>query len=428
MEFVEGETLRELVRRGRVPPKEAYKIVGALLQALDYAHERGIVHRDIKPENVLITPEGVVKVADFGLSRVLGEEQFDTRLTRTHLLMGTYEYMAPEQREAAREADSRADIYASAVVLYEMLTGELPIGRFELPSRKVPKVDKRIDRIVDRGLAKDPRQRYERASAMGRELEGLMTTPDSPVDMGAIQKELRAAGKEIYAAGRELCDQFSPHLKRAWCKVKRAKRKRDAKPPTAYELRLDLLLTVLAVCGIVLTITGIGLLIAHEEFDIGTVEIERDAAGVLVLIFGLLLWNSAERARKYWPGARTMLLVLTLLLGFTVLGLPLTIWTWGLLLAPGMRAFYNARHRGMDTGQAASVARGTLPLPPKPAVWLPILTRLSLATALIAGIAWGIMAISEPRMWAREETMGALITSIVALGAWVLFRELQKKL
>jgi hypothetical protein len=93
-----------------------------------------------------------------------------------------------------------------------------------------------------------------------------------------------------------------------------------------------------------------------------------------------------------------------------------------------MRAFYNARHRGMDTGQAASVARGTLPLPPKPAVWLPILTRLSLATALIAGIAWGIMAISEPRMWAREETMGALITSIVALGAWVLFRELQKKL
>jgi len=422
MEFVEGDTLRALVKRGPVPPRQAYRIVGALLHALDYAHGCGVVHRDIKPENILITPEGVVKVADFGLSRVLGEEEFVTRLTRTHLVLGTYEYMAPEQREAAKKADSRSDIYASAVVLYELLTGELPIGRFELPSRKVPAVDARIDQVVERGLAKDPDRRYERASAMGHEIEALLSSPDPRVDVEALR---RAAG-QAYEAGKEALEQGSTAVLRAWGRISRKKRK--GKPPTAYDMRLDLLLTVLSVCGIALSIVGLGLLIAHEEFDFGAYDIDRDVAGIIVLIFGVLLWNSAERARKFWPGARTMLLVLTLLSIPTVAGAPFAIWTWVVFLSPGMRAFYTARYRGMDTGEAASVAHGFRPPPPRPRVLFPLLGKLSALVALIAGIAWAIMAASQPRMWMREGALGALIVAIIALGAWVLFRGLSKKL
>ena len=134
MEFVEGESLRNLMKRGPVPPKQACKIIAGLLDALDYAHELGIVHRDVKPENVLVSNDGIVKIADFGLSRVVTGDNAHSRLTRTHLILGTYEYMAPEQRESAKDADSRSDIYATAVVFYELLTGELPIGRFEVPT------------------------------------------------------------------------------------------------------------------------------------------------------------------------------------------------------------------------------------------------------------------------------------------------------
>jgi hypothetical protein len=333
-----------------VPAREACRVVSGLLGALDYAHSRGIVHRDIKPENVLVSNGGVVKVADFGLSRVLGGE-LDTRLTRTHLVLGTYEYMAPELRESVKEADARSDIYATAVVLFEMLTGELPIGRFAMPSRKLPGIDRRLDDILERGLAKDPDDRYARASRMGEDIDALLTTPGAPVNLEAFG----------HAAKR-----FTERVQQV---MRRPSVGGEPRPPTAFDMRLDLLLTVLAVCGVLVSVLGAYLLVAGDPFEFALVDFGGDGAGVLTLVYGVLLWNAAERARKYWPGARTMLLVLTALAVPTLIALPITIWTWAALLAPSTRIYYDARHRGLDAAEAAALAQGApLPQADRPAV------------------------------------------------------------
>ncbi|MHC4576538.1 MAG: serine/threonine-protein kinase [Planctomycetota bacterium] len=345
MEYVAGQSLRELIRTGPVPPREACRVVSGLLDALDYAHARGVVHRDIKPENILVSKDGVVKVADFGLSRVLGSTELGTRLTRTHLVLGTYEYMAPEQRESVKEADARSDIYASAVVLYEMLTGELPIGRFKLPSRKIPGVDRRLDRILERGLAKDPADRYERASSMVEEIGSLLTTPGAPVDLAAFGNTARRFTERVQQVMRR--DTIDP----------------EPRPPTSFDLRLDLLLTLLAVCGILVALTGVGFLLAGDDFELGLATLDESYAGVLLIVYGVLLWNAAERARRYWPGARTMLLTLTALAALTLVALPFTVWAWVVLVSPSMRAYYDARHRGLGAAEAAALAQG-LPLLP----------------------------------------------------------------
>ncbi len=181
MEYVEGTTLREVMRNGPLPRSEALLLVRAILSALEHAHGKGIIHRDIKPENVLVAPGGIVKVADFGLGRLMGPAD-TTRLTHTHLMLGTFEYMAPEQRERAKEADERADLYATGVMLYEMIAGELPIGVFAPLSEKRPQeCDRRIDQVVRRSLEKDPEQRYQRASQMGEDVSRLLT--QAPIDM-----------------------------------------------------------------------------------------------------------------------------------------------------------------------------------------------------------------------------------------------------
>src|ERR1043165_1053827 len=135
MEFVDGVNLRQLLANGRISSREALAIVPQICDALQYAHDQGIVHRDIKPENILLDRKGRVKVADFGLARLMGPVS-DARLTQSQHIMGTPHYMAPEQFEKPLAVDHRADIYSLGVVLYEMLTGDLPLGRFAPPSRK----------------------------------------------------------------------------------------------------------------------------------------------------------------------------------------------------------------------------------------------------------------------------------------------------
>jgi len=166
MEFVEGVTVRQLIEECKLPPEEALKIVPQLCEALEYAHSEGVVHRDIKPENILIDKKGKVKIADFGLARIIrGDVRIDP-VTRTQEVMGTLDYMAPEQRTKAKDVDHRVDIYSLGVVFYEMLTGELPIGKFELPSHKV-QIDVRIDDIVMKTLEREPSKRYQRVSEVG---------------------------------------------------------------------------------------------------------------------------------------------------------------------------------------------------------------------------------------------------------------------
>lgn len=178
MEFVDGPTLREVVSAGQLSPQHALAIVPHLCDALQFAHDKGVIHRDIKPENILMTQEGSVKIADFGLSRILGNETQPTALTRTHQVMGTPRYMAPEQFEGAHGVDHRADIYSLGVVFYEMLTGELPIGRFAAPSQKVA-IDVRLDEVVLRTLEKEPRRRYQHASQIKSDVQTITTTKHS---------------------------------------------------------------------------------------------------------------------------------------------------------------------------------------------------------------------------------------------------------
>ncbi|MHC4955450.1 MAG: serine/threonine-protein kinase [Planctomycetota bacterium] len=177
MELVRGTSLRDVMRKGPLPPAEALLVVRSILSALEHAHEAGIVHRDIKPENVLVAPGGIVKVADFGLSRLMGDD-LNTRLTKTHVALGTFEYMSPEQREMARDADGRSDLYATGVVLYEMIAGELPIGAFDRLSHKRPQeCDARIDEVVEKSLKKSPDSRWPDARSMGDAVSRLLSAP-----------------------------------------------------------------------------------------------------------------------------------------------------------------------------------------------------------------------------------------------------------
>ncbi|HBJ83282.1 MAG TPA: hypothetical protein DDZ88_05300 [Verrucomicrobiales bacterium] len=139
MEYVDGTDLGQLIKSKELKPAQALAIVPQICEALQYAHDQGITHRDIKPANILIDKKGTVKIADFGLAKVVGgsaEEAMMTGLTQTGTAMGTPHYMAPEQWEHPELVDHRADIYALGVVFYEMLTGERPAGVFEPPSKK----------------------------------------------------------------------------------------------------------------------------------------------------------------------------------------------------------------------------------------------------------------------------------------------------
>jgi hypothetical protein len=137
---------------------------------------------------------GQVKIADFGLSRLLGSESKEEVLTGTHQVMGTLRYMAPEQMEGAHRVDHRADIYSLGVVIYEMLTGELPIGRFAAPSAKV-QIDVRLDDVVLRTLEKEPRRRYQRASQIKSDVQSIAST-DNPAYAKTLVANAPADGTE----------------------------------------------------------------------------------------------------------------------------------------------------------------------------------------------------------------------------------------
>lgn len=188
MEFVDGANLRQLMETGEMTPERALTLVPEICEGLEYAHQEGIVHRDIKPENILVDRDGRVKIADFGLAKILRGDPPAQNLTRTDMVLGTFNYMAPEQKRSAA-VDHRADIYALGVVLFEMLTGDLPVGRFDLPSRKVA-LDVRIDEVVLKALENEPAQRYQRAQAMGQDVSRV-TRSQSPTSSRPVGDEGR---------------------------------------------------------------------------------------------------------------------------------------------------------------------------------------------------------------------------------------------
>ena len=174
MELVDGVSLRRILMEKPLSPAEALSAMPDLCSALEYAHGCGVLHRDIKPENLLVSRGGRIKIADFGLARLVGQESSAAgSLTQAGTLIGTRDYMAPETRQSSRQDDHRADLYSLGVVLYEMLTGELPIGRFPLPSQKCG-VDVSVDEVVLKALEPDPARRWQKASEIS---EALTRTP-----------------------------------------------------------------------------------------------------------------------------------------------------------------------------------------------------------------------------------------------------------
>jgi serine/threonine protein kinase len=176
MEFVDGASLRHLLQSRGITPEQALAVVPKICEALQYAHDHGIVHRDIKPENILLDSHGQVKIADFGIAKLVGGDRPQPAITLDQQVIGTPHYMAPEQVEKPHLVDHRADIYSLGVVFYELLTGELPLGQFQPPSKKAA-VDARLDDVVLGALAKEPDRRYQHASEIKTDVETIATSP-----------------------------------------------------------------------------------------------------------------------------------------------------------------------------------------------------------------------------------------------------------
>jgi len=181
MEYVDGANLRQAMRAGRFTPEQALNVVPKVCDALQYAHDEGVLHRDIKPENILVDTRGNVKIADFGIAKLVDapEGKADVTLTGVGSTLGTPHYMAPEQIEQPSKVDHRADIYSLGVVFYEMLTGELPIGRFAPPSEKTS-VNARVDEIVFRALEKEREMRQQSATQIKTEVMNAARAASTP--------------------------------------------------------------------------------------------------------------------------------------------------------------------------------------------------------------------------------------------------------
>jgi predicted Ser/Thr protein kinase len=220
MEYVDGANLRQLERSGNLTPEQALTIVPKICDALQFAHEEGIVHRDIKPENILVDKKGRVKIADFGIAKILAaagragcpqpaespERTAGTAVPTMTGVIGTPHYMAPEQVEKPANVDHRADIYSLGVVFYEMLTGELPLGRFAPPSEKV-QIDVRLDEVVLRALEKEPDRRYQTAAQVKTVVEEIVTTQPSqttPLEAGQVPLGAGQAEQPTATIGRIL--------------------------------------------------------------------------------------------------------------------------------------------------------------------------------------------------------------------------------
>jgi serine/threonine protein kinase len=202
MEFVEGESLgQKLEREGRMSEAEALRLIAQVAQGLHRAHKQNLIHRDVKPDNILVTPDGIAKLADLGLVK---ETETDLNLTRTGRGLGTPHFMAPEQFRNAKNADIRCDIYSLGATLYQMVTGELPFrsnGPLDawmkkvhndlLPPRQlVPELSERLDWAIRRATSADPEKRPASCREFVEDLTGKSTRRLPSVDSNVSQQEL----------------------------------------------------------------------------------------------------------------------------------------------------------------------------------------------------------------------------------------------
>jgi serine/threonine-protein kinase len=215
MEFVDGRTLRDLLRDDRrLLPERAAEITDGVLRALDYSHRNGIVHRDIKPGNVMLTRAGEIKVMDFGIARAVSDSQLT--MTQTAQVIGTAQYLSPEQARGER-VDFRSDLYSTGCLLYELLTGRPPftgdspvaiayqhVKEDPIPPSQIdPEVPAWADAIVLKAMAKDPAQRYQSAGEMRNDIQrALSGAPIAAPMLADAYGTRRMGGAATQVAGR----------------------------------------------------------------------------------------------------------------------------------------------------------------------------------------------------------------------------------
>jgi len=199
MEFIDGMDIQGYLKEhgGILSQENALTITAHVLDALEYAHNKGIIHRDIKPANIMLNREGQVKIADFGLAKALSIDEDDSvaALTMSNVALGTPDFVAPEALDYHGNPDHRADLYAVGVMLYRMLTGKLPRGNFDLPSEIQSELDPRLDGVISRSMEADPDNRYSSASELRLALDPVITSPMSRKQMAKNEETAMLATK-----------------------------------------------------------------------------------------------------------------------------------------------------------------------------------------------------------------------------------------
>jgi serine/threonine protein kinase len=202
MEYVAGTSLRRLLADRAVTERDVLDFLPQVGEALQHAHEQGVVHRDVKPENILVDRRNRVRLVDFGLAKWLGPSgPPDPDAGR---VAGTWGYMAPEQLSAPESVDHRADVFSTGVVCYEMLTGEVPRGERRTPSAKAA-ADPRFDPIVLRALEPDRERRYQQMRDMNADVLGLTRTPEATI---RLSKTIPAPAERVFATWTDPAGMF----------------------------------------------------------------------------------------------------------------------------------------------------------------------------------------------------------------------------
>jgi len=176
MEYVDGKSLRHFIAEKSVSERDVLDFLPQIGEALQYAHDSGVVHRDVKPENIIVDRRNRVRLVDFGLAKWLAAD--GSPAARDNVVAGTWGYIAPEQLTMPDRVDHRADIFSAGVVCYEMLTGQVPRAEFQPPSQSSA-ADPRFDPIVARALERDRERRYQQMREMNSAVKVLTRTPQS---------------------------------------------------------------------------------------------------------------------------------------------------------------------------------------------------------------------------------------------------------
>ncbi len=314
MEYVDGLNLSQAMKAGSFTPEQALCVIPKICEALQYAHDTGVLHRDVKPENILMTGDGNIKIADFGIAKMVGEFATDPGLTVSGAKIGTPHYMAPEQVESSGKVDHRADIYSLGVVFYELLTGELPLGRFEAPSDRAI-LDRRIDEIVLRSLERNRERRQQSASEVKTQVEGLKDAP--PQDTASQPPSSQA-------------------------KIESA-RQRTLAPAVGLSL-----VALVNFVRLIPSSTGTWF------FDPGTTLIDAlfSIPGLILAIVGLLISLSAYTLARIEHRGLSLFGATLALVSFpwTIIGFPIGIWALNVLHSPEVKSVfpdYNPDHGTM---------------------------------------------------------------------------------